>query len=86
MGQQQNETAQEFNPRFTAFAKARQQTPAEALADAKSRRTGQMMEFILWINAKWVEWRALNKRERFSPLSLGDHAAFDQWLAAEVAL
>lgn len=86
MGQQQTETAQEFNPRFVAFAKARRQTPAEALAAAKSRGTGQMMEFILWINAKWSKWRALNKREQFCPLSLADHASFDQWLAAEVAL
>ncbi len=84
MEQQHTETAKEFNPRFVAFAQARGQTPDEALAAAKARRTGGMMDFILWINAKWCEWRRLNKRERFSRLSPDDHAAFDAWLNASI--
>ena len=71
-----------WNPRFVAYAAARGMTAEQASAECKARRTGSMMEFILWINAKWSEWRRLNKREPFSSLSPADHAAFDAWLTA----
>lgn len=71
-----------YQPRFVAYAESLGKTPDEVSAELAARRTGRMMPFILWINAKWSEWRRLNKREPFSSLSPADHAAFDAWLTA----
>lgn len=86
MAQQTAEDAQEFNPRFVAFARSEGKTPGRKLSELKERRTGTMMPFILWISDKWTEWKKLNGRDSFAHVSTADHAAFDKWLNVEVPL
>lgn len=70
-----------ITPRIAAYAKVHGKTPAEAVKEFKSIQ--HMRAFGQWVNARVSEWLELNGRDDFSE---ADHAAFDQWLQAEVAL
>jgi hypothetical protein len=64
-----------WNPRFAAFARAHGETPEEMHA-----RQPNNVAFVLWIGARWREWRALNGLKRDDGIDDAGHAAFDVWL------
>lgn len=68
-----------WNPRYAAFASATGMTPSERLAKDRTRRTGRMADFILWIGERWLEWGGPRTTSR----SADDHKNFDAWLAAK---
>ena len=69
-------TRADFQRRFLAYCDVRGVDPNEPF---KSR------EFIEWMNERWAEWRAANKRKPDSFATPADHAAFDEWLPVRVA-
>lgn len=70
-----------WNPRYVVYAARDGLTPKQALRrDAKLYIGGKMMGFILWIDARWTEFRALQKMGRDDPAGDDVHAAFDAWL------
>lgn len=46
---------------------------------------GPNHEFMAWIGRHWVEWCALNGRNRYHPKSKQDHVDFDAWLEGRSA-
>lgn len=75
----------DFQARYALYAKAHGLTPDEALErDAKARPAGKMTGYILWISARWNEWRELRGVDRFDPITPEQHADFDAWLASVV--
>lgn len=73
----------EWNPRFVAYARANGRLPEEQREhDRALYPGGTMTGFVLWIGARWEEWRAARGMRADHPLSDVDHAAFDRWLNA----
>lgn len=72
--------AEAWNPRFVAYATAHGLGPGEMYV-----RGGWTADFIAWISARWSEWESLRGRKPGSAKSLADHAAFNAWLARQVA-
>ena len=68
-----------WNPRYVAYATATGMDPAQRLAADKSRRTGCMTDFIIWIGQRWQEWGGARPPQR----TREDHEQFDAWLATK---
>lgn len=45
--------------------------------------TGETLnhEFMIWIGQRWIEWCAINGRNRDNAKSRQDHEDFDAWLS-----
>lgn len=80
-----------MNPRFLAYARSRGVSP-EAACDRDEDGVANMTGFMLWVRARWADWRAARGLPSMKASSLwgepilgpGDHAEFDDWLAKEV--
>lgn len=71
-----------WNSRYVAYARAHGRTPDEQVdADRREWPGGVMAGFMLWISARWSEWRRLTGRS--FPASADDHREFDTWLDSE---
>jgi hypothetical protein len=70
-----------YQPRYLAYCASHGKTPAQMLRhDRKAWPGGKMCGFILWISARWQEWKKANGRGRWDVLSQADHDNFDAWL------
>lgn len=70
-----------YNPRYTAYARFHGKTEEEMLAHDKARFPGAcMVEFMLWIQNKWREWKKENNLSNQHILSKKNHKKFDEWL------
>ncbi len=71
-----------WNPRYLAYCYAHGVPDPDAMLELDRERWpgGVMCGFILWINARWAEWRELQNIDRDYPLSPVDQAMFDLWL------
>ncbi len=56
-----------------------------SMAEARAAYGG-WHDYHAWMGSRWSEWRRLNKRSEWSPLSEADHAAFDAWLERTVTM
>ena len=73
-----------MNPRYLAYcADTGGLSPEDTLArDREEWPGGVMCGFMLWIRARWNEWKAEVDYPASDPaVSTGDHCAFDAWLA-----
>ena len=71
-----------LNPRYVRFATVHGRTSEAQMVHDRERWPGGVMTgFILWMSARWVQWRALRHIPRDAPLSEADHRDFDEWLA-----
>lgn len=72
-----------WNRRYVVYARAHGQTPEQmGSSDVQLWPGGRMTGYIVWIEERWSEYRALRGWIRQYPLSPADHAAFDAWLEA----
>lgn len=70
-----------WNPRYTAYAIAHGKTEAEMLRHDKTVYSGGCMAgFMIWIDEKWHEWKAINSVSFNAVLSDADYKSFDDWL------
>ncbi len=70
-----------WNPRYLAYCVAHgEPDPDKMLTKDSARWTGCMTGYILWIQARWSEWRRLMGYKGSDPLWPIDHAMFDMWL------
>mgnify|MGYP001190353534 CR=1 FL=1 len=63
-----------WNPYWLAFSRAHGRHPAE-------KRQGLACDFILWMSARWQEWRRANGKTASEQLWPEDHAAFARELS-----
>lgn len=75
-----------WNPRYLAYAKAYGETDPETMMERDRARYpgGHMCGFMLWMSARWSEWRELKGYDMYRPLGPADHAEFDTWLQETV--
>lgn len=74
-------TEKKWNPRYAAYAKASGKFPGDQLAsDMQEFPDACMMNFSIWIQAQWFEWRKMKNITRDIFLSDADHQEFDVWL------
>lgn len=73
----------DWNPRYLAYCRAHGNSdPEEMLARERERWPGGVMcGYLLWIDARWTEWRAEVKWSPREPMI--DHGPFDRWLEAK---
>jgi hypothetical protein len=73
----------DWNPYYVAYARDHGMEPAAKLAEDCARGTGRMMPFMLWIQARWVEWGKLRgiRGSVFDDTSPDRHTCFAAWLA-----
>jgi hypothetical protein len=75
-----------MNPRYAAYARANGLTPeAQLAADRAAWPGGAMAGYILWMHARWAEWRQAHGPGPNEPISETGHVAFDAWLTGPVA-
>mgnify|MGYP001595777524 CR=1 FL=1 len=71
-----------WNPRYGAYAAAHGLAPDEMLReDAAKFPGGRMAGYLVWMNARWQEWRALHGIKPNAFLSTLEHDDFDAWIA-----
>ena len=69
----------DYNPRYLKYCQAHNMNPAEmGKHDQMLYPGGCMAGFILWIQAKWGEWRRMNNY--YGPALAVHHESFDAWL------
>lgn len=77
--------AYNWNPRYVEYANSHGRTPDEMLVIDKAEYPGGAMTgYIIWINARWREWKMINRKPANEPLFAKDHESFDLWLAGSV--
>ena len=68
-----------YQPRYTAYCIAHGLAPWEMeRVDRLRWRGGSFAGFIVWIQERWQEFRALNPAAQFP--GAREHAEFDAWL------
>ena len=72
--------AEEWNPRYTAYAAAHGREPAAMLEhDREAHPGGIMGGFVVWMSGRWAAWdKAFPHRRAHIGPEL--HADFDAWL------
>lgn len=71
-----------MNPRYLAYCNYYHTSPDDMMAVDDARFPGGIMAgYIVWISARWGEWRRLRGMVGV-PTGLLDHADFDAWLKA----
>lgn len=71
-----------WNKRYLEYARAQGTPDPDAMLrrDVSRFPGGKMAGFILWISARWDQWRAAKELARDAPLSQAQHDEFDAWL------
>jgi hypothetical protein len=73
--------AQEWNPRFVAYARSQGHAPEAQLAlDNATYAGGSMTGFVLWVGQQWRDFYRETGRTASAPCTVDEHAAFDAWL------
>ena len=71
----------DWNPRYVAYAASQGRTPDDQLAHDRAEKPGaHMVPFILWIGARWADYRHAHRLGRLDPVTAAGHEAFDAWL------
>ena len=71
----------DWNPRFVHYARVNGRTPEAQLEHDRAAMPGaHMVPFILWIGARWTDFRHAHRFGRLDPVTSAGHAAFDAWL------
>ena len=75
-------------PRYVAYCVEHGATSADEMLarDRIAYPGGCMAGYIVWISRKWSVWDAANGRGPNDYKTRGDHADFNDWLAADVAV
>jgi hypothetical protein len=75
-----------WNTRYLEYARHEGTENPDAMLRRDENRYpgGRMVGFILWIGARWAEWREKNGKKHDAPLAQADHDAFDAWLKTYV--
>ena len=75
------------NPRYLAYCVAHGEPSPDAMLERDRVRFagGLMVGYIVWINARWSEWRRLVGLREYDALGDTAHASFDRWLADRIA-
>ena len=74
----------EWNTRYVAFARENGRTPEAQLAHDREK-PGRNVDFMLWIAARWREWRNTPGCGG-GGVTVAEHHAFDAWLDARGAV
>lgn len=75
-----------WNPYFLAYCESEGRTPTAQLALDRVRFPGGLMAgFMLWIQARWAEFRKAHGINPRADLAEADHEAFGKWLKARAA-
>ena len=68
----------DYNPRFTAYAKANGKTELEMMEhDTEKYPGGKMTGFIIWMDARWAQFNTETGSDNFTQ---DKHEKFDAWL------
>ena len=75
-------TGSPWNPRYLAYAAAHGARSPEEMSARDDRRWpgGRNAGFIVWINARWADFRQLIGVGRYEPLDQIEVRWFDLWL------
>lgn len=75
-------SSEHITTRYRAYCDAHNATVDE-MRERNDREFpgGRGCGYILWISARWQEWRKAKGYHRDYPLSQEDHDEFDAWLA-----
>lgn len=49
------------------------------------RRTGWNVDYVLWIQGRWSQWKATKGLHWLAPVTLDQHAEFDAWLESDAS-
>jgi hypothetical protein len=79
-------TEKPWNTRYLEYARHEGTESPDAMLRRDEGRFpgGRMVGFILWISARWAEWREKNAKQHDAVLGPAEHDAFDAWLKSYV--
>ena len=70
-----------WNSRYLAYCRSQGRTPEQQREwDWQESPGAVMMNFSLWIQDRWWEWRKMRGYPGSQIMTHGDHLAFDKWL------
>jgi len=75
-------TDRDWNPRYLQYARITNGGTPEQTLDRDHERWpgGRMCGFILWVEARWAEWKRLVGVPANEPVFLAQRKEFDVWL------